>query len=735
MKKEFRWTLGFSLIMLVFCVELLPGFVDSVGGDVPIEPPRTSTGLKKLVEDLMDATTDTSDTDGDGLPDSVEAVIGTDFDNNDTDSDLLDDMSEIENDSDPLNPDSNGDGFPDNLEMNATNMDVDNDNQTNIWDFDNDGDGVNDEVDLCPFVKSTYNEHVHFSITMEGKPTKITLQLKPARAENLRLFYQAWDWPLDSEGLMKDLDNSTEDVIVVPTLNVTLNDCPDPSEVGEYGILVNEEKGEMYVPLVPVWDKGDIVAFTGSVFYNASSPMTLKMNASLIWRVMGATDEKGIGLRACTNQLYVSAASSGVLAASASDIGVNETFRLINLGDNNYALKALKGLCLSVASDKSIVLGGSEIGENEIFVLIEKGNGKKAFKTSNGDYLSVAPDGALIATSEGNGEIFELVSSKHVVTETTILATYNEAFMLTGWNVEQELGSSIATYWSPDKAQMVRANLFLNYVFLWNSTNSIQQIPSILAQEPYNLTVSHLYCSFSNNEDAFTYLSNTMLPEVLDSCNSKSKIIGDVNGDDSVDGGDQIKVGNALWSDPGDPNYNPNADANWDGNIDGGDQITVGNHLWEKRAHTVFPVVVAYEGNITSVEMSNPTADSYLVSHSSADPFPLGHSYNVDLTAEPTVTIRMTKNNFYNTTSGEALDMEGIFYELLGWNMSADATLSLLKLMMIWNDGEEAVTRIGERIMNYTITPHEEIVSWWNYSWAAPKSFDFFLSLIDGGRT
>ena len=56
---------------------------------------------------------------------------------------------------------------------------------------------------------------------------------------------------------------------------------------------------------------------------------------------------------------------------------------------------------------------------------------------------------------------------------------------------------------------------------------------------------------------------------------------GDVNGDNSVDGGDQIKVGNALWSNPGDPTYNPYADVNYDGSIDGGDQITVGNYLWE----------------------------------------------------------------------------------------------------------------------------------------------------------
>ena len=66
-------------------------------------------------------------------------------------------------------------------------------------------------------------------------------------------------------------------------------------------------------------------------------------------------------------------------------------------------------------------------------------------------------------------------------------------------------------------------------------------------------------------------------------------VVGDVNGDGTVDGGDQIAVGNSLWTTPEDPPYppppvpcyNPNADVNGDGEIDGGDQIIVGNHLWE----------------------------------------------------------------------------------------------------------------------------------------------------------
>jgi len=64
----------------------------------------------------------------------------------------------------------------------------------------------------------------------------------------------------------------------------------------------------------------------------------------------------------------------------------------------------------------------------------------------------------------------------------------------------------------------------------------------------------------------------------------KVRLCGDINNDGEVDTGDKIKVGNALWSYPGDDNYNPFADVNCDGEVDTGDKIGVGNHLWQTPA-------------------------------------------------------------------------------------------------------------------------------------------------------
>jgi hypothetical protein len=91
----------------------------------------------------------------------------------------------------------------------------------------------------------------------------------------------------------------------------------------------------------------------------------------------------------------------------------------------------------------------------------------------------------------------------------------------------------------------------------------------------------------------YTIIANaTLLPPTIDDDPKDNtytdgwvvvSVVGDVDGNGIVDGGDQIMVGNALWSSPTyDPwRYDPQADVNGDGGIDGGDQITVGNNLWE----------------------------------------------------------------------------------------------------------------------------------------------------------
>lgn len=177
------------------------------------------------VFELIDATPPDKqiDSDGDGLYDSVEKVLGTDINNNDSDFDQLDDYFEATNNLDPLNPDSNNDGISDYIEMSNITIDLDNDNTINAWDSDNDNDGVSDNVDLSPFTKSEIYNRFSFDIITNGNPTFMNFQIRPKEEDHLTLPLQYWDWPTDKEGVMRDLNNSEEDVFILPYLEMSFH--------------------------------------------------------------------------------------------------------------------------------------------------------------------------------------------------------------------------------------------------------------------------------------------------------------------------------------------------------------------------------------------------------------------------------------------------------------------------------------------------------------------------------
>ena len=488
--------------------------INYVEADVP--PPRTSTHLKDLVEDLTAATApeDQVDSDGDGLYDKVEIVIGTDFNNTDSDFDLLDDYYEVQIDSDPLDPDTNSDGLSDYVEVNSIPYnDLDGDNLTNIWDYDNDGDGINDEVDLSPFSQSGVHDSFHFNVSMDGRPTFIKLQMRPKNPNNLKLYYQLWNWPDDSEGSMKDMDSSLEDIKVIPQLNLTVNTLPNQADVAAYGILVSDNG--MYVPIYPVWENDDIVAFSSQIFYNTSVPMSVLMDAKLMWRVLGYRDEKANALRTYDGH-YVSIASEGAVVANASEISLLETFQWIELGENKVALKIKDGPYLSMASNGSIVAQGYEIGKEETFKIVTPTNTTICLMADNGKYLSVEADGRLMADGslETDSASFKLVDMGYLG-EWTILVTYTEAFTLTGFTVSESYEADLGLFYSEDEQETIRAHFLLGYDFLRNSTTSLADMPWILSS--YGSSVSNLRGSFSTVDEALVTMSNEMLPTVLDS--------------------------------------------------------------------------------------------------------------------------------------------------------------------------------------------------------------------------
>jgi len=325
------------------------------------------------IDALIAATPDPTDTDGDGMPDTVEAILGTSPENTDTDFDELDDYYEVKNDLDPLNPDSNNDGLADYLEITSDNItyagrDLDGDGTPNVWDADNDNDGVPDSMDISPFSKSTVNDNFNFSITSNGNHVYMDFQIRPGDIDHLRLPMQMWDWPEDDKALMQDLDDSEEDVQITPMLQLSMTYLPPQEELEEYGIVIAEHK---------------------------------------------------IALKA-SNGKYVSAdlaAQPGELAPAAGEIQRKEKFDYIDLGSGEIALKAWNGYYAAAdlaAYPNEVVVVSDAIGSKESFRVEHQPDGTVALKASNGKYVGadlVAYPNQLSVTADtvGPKEKFEIV--------------------------------------------------------------------------------------------------------------------------------------------------------------------------------------------------------------------------------------------------------------------------------------------------------------------------------------
>ncbi|MEM7032316.1 MAG: LamG-like jellyroll fold domain-containing protein, partial [Chloroflexota bacterium] len=212
-------------------------------------------GLNQLQECLLNSVNGSglesdSDHDNDGLTDLQESRLGTSLSLADSDEDGIRDDAEVQGYtignktwySNPMSPDSNEDGIVDTLECWSNpptslpsaldcNLDTDGDGLPDLFDEDNDGDGVFDAVDMSPFdVAGTFNADTPFKFTVDnlasqsdGKayPIIADFQVRPDNAEHLTYALNVLDWPSgDSEGNVTT-PSVTETVVFADFMNPT----------------------------------------------------------------------------------------------------------------------------------------------------------------------------------------------------------------------------------------------------------------------------------------------------------------------------------------------------------------------------------------------------------------------------------------------------------------------------------------------------------------------------------
>jgi len=281
------------------------------------------------------------DTDGDTLSDFVEQRVGTDPVIADSDSDGLRDNLEVRGftfggKSWYLNPnalDSNNDGQGDVLEWGlntngtvlTTPQDTDADGTPDLFDNDNDNDGVADRRDLSPYVANStiFGENAPLQLRLDNltanKPAFVEFQLRPQDPKHLWYAFNVLDWPQDSAGQVQDVDNKSYadvatsqarvpdgneangDLKLFPMLEIRMPaagaNLPPQSDLTPFNITVNNFTADgatkvAYVPLTVVKDEADgqRVAFSGQMRYLPTGSWPSPHAVRLVWGVQALVD-------------------------------------------------------------------------------------------------------------------------------------------------------------------------------------------------------------------------------------------------------------------------------------------------------------------------------------------------------------------------------------------------------------------------------------------------------------
>ena len=338
--------------------------------------PYLSSSTEYANEEDCANVADPSDSDGDTLPDYAEIYeLGTLPDEADSDGDSIDDYLEVQGFSynstqwylNPLESDSNNDGQSDALECplwssendyfdeSAVCPDTDNDGNPDLFDVDDDDDGVWDIDDDAPTTAGNiYDDENPLVLSINGletnKPVLVDLQFRPTDPTLLTYSGLVLDWPTgDYEGqITRGLDTTFAttsnadaqsdddtavygDIKITPvvevtipyseghygnlpvndtyfgidrTIGITVGQWLDDTELDTYAISVtdvDETSGDLtaYVPLSTVYsESGDSpVAFSATMFY---SPTQGTANVAewgeahqyrLAWMVQMITDD------------------------------------------------------------------------------------------------------------------------------------------------------------------------------------------------------------------------------------------------------------------------------------------------------------------------------------------------------------------------------------------------------------------------------------------------------------
>lgn len=454
------------------------------------------------------------DADGDGLTDYQESLLGTSsstedidadgiMDGVDTDGDGISDKDEVVGFfyngrqwyTDPLQVDSNKDGIGDGSEWNRAGSahatwDLDGDGTPDLFELDNDNDGVPDKLDISPFQANdtVFGDQNPFSLSLTGlQPnnyTLVDLQIRPTNPNHLRYAYNVLDWPKgDFKGQVQDVDgksfyavdpstnpspNDNGDLKLVPMLEMRVSGSPSglplTSTIPPVSLSLTDKTGSGINGQVRLSQQGGAVSITGVSFsipdpYNTfyafhtgtCSNLGSRMGDSLVPNSQGSATAYGYDLASLADgkHSFVVSRPGAIPPDSTSDFACATIPRLLKEGDKWVDVAYLEhyGISVRPADENS----NEKILYAPLYLVSEAGGNNVAFQTklafrpetTNGFTVQEARLAWMVQALVDNCKSSN-VSECRMLNQQQVIFSYNSDFSITGVNVREDHGVDMA---------------------------------------------------------------------------------------------------------------------------------------------------------------------------------------------------------------------------------------------------------------------------------------------------
>jgi hypothetical protein len=341
------------------------------------------------------------------------------------------------------------------------------------------------------------------------------------------------------------------------------------------------------------------------------------------------------------------------------------------------ALRAGDDMYVSAVDSGPVKANATIVGDSQTFQWMDLGNEKVALVANNGMYLSMKGDGKITADSVRMTE-FERFTVEDAKDDKVALKAYNGKYVKvrTDGSLMAIAGSitNMATFQVIDKGVRAKSTILAYYEEKFALTGCVVEEHHGVdmgvfyhTQDVQQTLAANIYLSYEFMRNASSEVSE--LPSMLDA--NDFEMESELRSFDRMDTALEALITNMT------------------------------KNVRDKFQGTEYlPIITAMKQRGVFAEMSSMGPNSYR----------LGNTLQVDVTSIPGIEIKTLKTNWYSGSEEQAVEIDEVIETIKGWDLPDEDQAAIVGLVLVWNVGEQIVTKEGDTFKTFSFSEHKDAV-------------------------